>query len=71
MSFLNKNMSCKHVAPLLVFYVCDEVTDQERALVAAHLPSCASCSAQLAEERQIHEAFCSLPQSPDELDSTG
>ena len=46
-------MRCEEIAPLLVFYVCDEVSEQERKHVEAHLASCADCTKQLAEERIV------------------
>ena len=66
-----KKMNCKGVAPLLVFYVCDEVEDSERQLIEAHLATCKACSEQLAEEKEFHSALVSAPQSADELDSSG
>ncbi len=71
MSPLEKNASCKDVAPLLVFYVCEEVSEDERQLIDTHLVSCAACSEQLAEEKEFHSALASAPQSADTLDSSG
>jgi hypothetical protein len=71
MSVFDKNLHCKDIAPLLVFYVCDEVREQEREQIEAHLKNCASCSAQLAEERELHETMAAAPQAADELDSSG
>lgn len=66
-----KKMNCKDVAPLLVFYVCDEVDDSERQLIETHLATCKACSGQFAEEKEFHSALVSAPQSADELDSSG
>lgn len=66
-----KKMNCKDVAPLLVFYVCEEVDDSERELIETHLASCKACSEQLADERAFHSALVSAPQSADELDRSG
>lgn len=66
-----KKMNCKDVAPLLVFYVCEEVDDSERKLIETHLASCKGCSEQLAEEKEFHSALVSTLQSADELDSSG
>jgi HEAT repeat protein/putative zinc finger protein len=75
MSPFDKNssakMTCKDVAPLLVFYVCNEVSDGERELIETHLANCKSCSEQLSEEKEFHSALVSAPQSADELDSSG
>jgi hypothetical protein len=71
MSAFEKNLNCKDIAPLLVFYVCDEVSDKERKQIEAHLESCASCSAQIAEERELQEVMVAGRQPADELDSAG
>jgi hypothetical protein len=71
MSPFEKNLNCKDVAPLLVFYVLDETSDSERHQIEAHLANCAACSAQLAEEKKLLTALTAAPQSADELDSSG
>ena len=71
MSAFEKHLPCKDIAPLLVFYVCDEVSDKERRQIEAHLASCISCSAQIAEEREFQEAFAAGAQPADELDAAG
>jgi HEAT repeats len=62
---------CADVAPLLVFYACDEVTPQEREQIDVHLAACASCANQLSEEAVFHTAFSMASQPADELDPTG
>jgi len=64
-------MNCAEVAPLLVFLACDEVTTQERAAIETHLAGCADCCALLAEEGELQESLCALPQAADELDRSG
>ena len=49
--------SCAEIAPLLVFYVCDELTEEERAQVEKHLAVCDECRAQLSEEREFQGAL--------------
>jgi len=71
MSPLEKKSSCKDVAPLLVFYVCDEVSENERELIEVHLTSCTACSEQLAEEKEFHSALTSASQAADHFDSSG
>jgi hypothetical protein len=71
MSAFEKNLNCKDIAPLLVFYVCDEVSDKERKQIEAHLASCATCPAQIAEERELQEVMVAGRQPVDELDSAG
>ena len=66
-----KKMNCKDVAPLLVFYVCEEIDDSERELIEAHLASCKACSDQLADEKVFHSVLISAPQSADGLDASG
>jgi HEAT repeats len=71
MSVFENGTGCKDVAPLLIFYSCDEVTDKERKQIEAHIASCEGCAAMLAEEKHLHEAMLAAPQSADELDSSG
>ena len=66
-----KKMNCKGVAPLLVFYVCEEVDDSERELIEMHLATCKPCSEQLADEKAFHSALLAAPQSADGLDASG
>jgi hypothetical protein len=62
---------CENVAPLLVFYACDEVSAQEREGIDAHLASCAACKKQLGEEVSMQAAFSGASQSADQLDPSG
>jgi HEAT repeats len=62
---------CAQIAPLLVFFVCDEVDPGERSQIEAHLAICTDCSAQLAEERRLQEFMAVLPQSADLHDAAG
>jgi HEAT repeat protein/putative zinc finger protein len=71
MSPFEKKLSCKDVAPLLVFYVCEEVSENEREWIETHLANCKACSEQFAEEREFHSVLDSAPQSADELDASG
>ena len=71
MSSSEKNPRCKDVAPLLVFYACEEISGSERELIETHLANCRACAEQLAEEKRFHAALNSAPQSADELDSSG
>ncbi len=67
----DESLRCRDVAPLLVFYVCDETSDQERRQVEAHLAACEACAAQLAEERALHATLAEALQPADELDRAG
>jgi len=71
MSSVEKTVKCKHVAPLLVFYVCEEVSESERELIESHLAGCKACSAQLAEEKELQASLASVPQTADEVDASG
>src|SRR5271165_2455888 len=71
MSGAGKLASCADVAPLLVFYVCDEVDARERAQIEAHLASCSSCAAQLKDEKSLHVVFTESLRPADELDASG
>src|SRR5437588_10481353 len=71
MSAFEKSVNCKDIAPLLVFYACDEVSDRERKQIEAHIANCAACGAQLSEESDLQEAMVAAPQPADELDSSG
>jgi hypothetical protein len=71
MSVFEKNMNCKGVAPLLVFYACDEVSDKERKQIETHVASCPACTAQLAEENHLQEAVLAALQPVGELDASG
>jgi hypothetical protein len=62
---------CADVAPLLVFYSCDEVTKEERAQIEAHLGECSDCRGQLNEESELQSAFSDMPQPADLLDASG
>jgi hypothetical protein len=57
MSAAEKRSRCADIAPILVFYACDEVSENERKLIDEHLAACASCSEQLAGERALWEAM--------------
>ena len=71
MSTFEKNLRCEDIAAVLVFYVCDEVSDKERKQIEAHLANCETCSAQIAEDRELQEAVVAGLQPADELDSAG
>jgi hypothetical protein len=71
MSVGEQNKICERVGELLVFYVCDEVSAQERELVENHLTACAACRALLTEEQEFNDSLNSLPQPSEQLDSAG
>jgi hypothetical protein len=62
---------CVDIAPLLVFYACDEVEPKEREQIDAHLAACASCAAQLREEEEMQSALANAFQPADQLDPSG
>jgi hypothetical protein len=57
MSAGDKKSRCAKVAPILVFYACEEVSENERTLIDEHLAVCASCAEQLAGERSLWESM--------------
>ncbi|HEX4535935.1 MAG TPA: HEAT repeat domain-containing protein [Candidatus Acidoferrum sp.] len=57
MSAAGKKSSCANIAPILVFYACDEVSENERKLIDEHLAVCAPCAEQLTGERSLWEAM--------------
>jgi hypothetical protein len=61
--------TCAEIAPLLVFYACDEVSAQERVTIAAHLVACEDCREQFAEERAFQEGVAAMAQAADNMDS--
>ena len=63
--------SCAEVAPLLVFYACDEVEQHEREQIDAHLAKCEACRSLLGEESELQTAVSSVSQLADEIDPTG
>jgi len=67
----HESLRCRDVAPLLVFCVCDETSDEERLQVEAHLAACEACAAQLVEERALHATLAETLQPADELDRAG
>jgi HEAT repeat protein/putative zinc finger protein len=62
---------CRAISELLVFYVCEEVSEAERKRIEAHLRHCEECLQQLAEEEKLTEAVGAVPQQADEIDATG
>jgi HEAT repeat protein len=71
MNGFGKTACCADVAPLLVFYACDEVNVEERSTIESHLATCSSCAAQLAEEKALNAAFADALQPAEEFDPSG
>jgi len=71
MSPFEKKMTCRDIAPLLIFYVCAEVSEEEGERIETHLAKCQACSEQLAEEKEFQATLLSVPQSADQLDGSG
>jgi anti-sigma factor RsiW len=69
MSAHEQNKVCAEIAELLVFYVCDEVSKEERTRIEHHLAKCRECQAQLFEEKEFHAALSSLPRTDEQVDS--
>jgi hypothetical protein len=71
MSLGEPNKPCTEISPLLVFYVCDEVSEEERSEIEQHLTECTGCQAQLAEEREFQNAIVSMPRADEQADACG
>src|SRR5712671_1641030 len=71
MSAFEKSVKCEDIAPLLVFYACNEVSDRERKQIDAHVASCPACAAQLAEESHLQEIMVGALRPAYELDASG
>jgi len=69
MSAAGELQTCIQIAPLLVFYACDEVSASERSAIDAHLLICQDCRAQFAEEQAFQKAVATMPQAAENLDS--
>jgi len=69
MSAADKKSRCANIAPILVFYACDEVSEKERELIDEHLAVCALCAEQLAGERALWEAMETANPPAREVDS--
>jgi hypothetical protein len=63
--------TCTEIAPLFVFYLCNEVDERERAKIEEHLANCGVCRTQLSEERSFQDAMGGMAQAADELDTAG
>src|ERR1700680_287002 len=70
MSASEDKWGCADIAPVLVFYACDEVSESERNQIDEHLAVCASCSGQLAGERELWEMIGTAHQAAGEIDSS-
>lgn len=71
MSGAFKLTRCEDVAPLLVFFACDELTSEEREQILAHLATCSECRTQLNEEDALQTAIERMPQVADRFESSG
>jgi HEAT repeats len=62
---------CKEATALLVFYACGETSEKENGLIGTHLAACATCAAQLAEERGLHDSLMEALQASEQVDTGG
>jgi len=69
MSSAGQLKTCIEVAPLLVFYACDEVSAAERSAIDAHLLDCRDCREQLAEEQAFQETVAAMPQAVENMEN--
>jgi len=61
---------CETLERLLVLYVSEEASGEERAAVEQHVGQCAQCAATLAVELRLRRILATLPQAADEFGST-
>jgi hypothetical protein len=66
-----RQLPCKEIASLLVFYSCSETSERENSQIEAHLAACPACAAQLAEERGLHESLMQALQASEHVDAGG
>lgn len=71
MSPASPKTTCAEIAPLFVFYLCNEVDNRERVKIEEHLAKCETCRTQLSEERSFQDAMGGVAQAADELDTAG
>ena len=71
MSMPDSRTSCADIAPLLVFYACGEVQEEERVAIEQHVAQCADCRQQLEEEQEFQDALGTSLQPADQLDPAG
>jgi hypothetical protein len=69
MNAADKKSRCSNIAPILVFYACEEVSENERKLIDEHLAVCGSCAEQLAGERALWEAMDAANSPAGEINS--
>jgi hypothetical protein len=69
MSFAEKKPRCEDIAPILVFYACDEINEGERQQIDEHLVACTACAAQLSKERELWDALGAVHRAARERDS--
>src|SRR6202162_3307736 len=65
----DKDPRCAKIAPFLVFYACDEVSEKERKLIDEHLAVCPACTEQLTGERALWEAIGAAKPAAGEINS--
>src|SRR5437879_50575 len=71
MSVFEKNLNCKDIAPLLVFYACDEVSEKEPKRTAGPVWQARAGAARVPEETHLWEAWAGALQPADKLDASG
>jgi hypothetical protein len=70
MSGPQQNQSCTEIAPLLFFYLCEELDPAERSAVESHLSKCPDCTQLALQERGFQEFIASTNPHEQGLDST-
>lgn len=64
-------LDCESSQRLVVLYVCDEASPEERTEVETHIAGCGECAAVLAGELRLRQMLATMRQPADLLDSAG
>lgn len=64
-------LNCEDWQRLIILYVCDEASTEERDVVEQHVGSCNECAASMAGELRLHQMLSTLSQPADLLDQAG
>jgi hypothetical protein len=68
---IHRDLSCDAAEQLVTLYVCDELSEGERASVESHIAACSNCAAALATELRLRQTLSVLRQPADVLDAAG
>jgi hypothetical protein len=64
-------LDCESSQRLIVLYVCDEASPEERGDVESHVAQCGECAAALSAELRLRQMLATMQQPADLLDQAG